>query len=285
MVGGVTQVGSWRVQARPWVTTQLAAPAWQTSAHLQDPRLAEVSGVAVSRSRSGQMWVHNDSGDAARVFAIDAAGAVRAEVVLDGVKAFDWEDIALGRGADGRDVLYVADTGDNYRVRRSVTIHRFAEPAVEGVSRVRSEPLVVTYPGLRGKDVETLLVDPRTQDLFLVTKVREGSAEVFRVPASAARGWGGGVRAELVAELPGRFLLTGGDISVDGGTIVLRDYRAAYVWKRQDGEQVADALRREPLVIDAPDGAEAIAFGPDGRSLVSIPEGTGAPISRIDLPR
>src|SRR5205085_11138386 len=42
---------------------------------LADPALVEASGVVESRARSGVLWVHNDSGDTARVFAITKAGA------------------------------------------------------------------------------------------------------------------------------------------------------------------------------------------------------------------
>ncbi|MFN3690132.1 MAG: hypothetical protein ACK4UU_04320, partial [Fimbriimonadales bacterium] len=85
----------------------------------------EMSGIARSRTYEGVYWVHNDSGDRARLFPIRLDGSVvvppfvsrrdssdRAEdptVVYEGVQIegavnIDWEDIAL----DG-DTLYIAD--------------------------------------------------------------------------------------------------------------------------------------------------------------------------------
>ncbi|MGH8976889.1 MAG: hypothetical protein ACRDV7_02350, partial [Acidimicrobiia bacterium] len=66
---------------------------------LQDPELKELSGLAFSRTYPDVLWAHNDSGDAARLFAMDRTGAPRATVALDGVDASDWEDLAIA-GSD-----------------------------------------------------------------------------------------------------------------------------------------------------------------------------------------
>ena len=56
--------------------------------------------------------MHNDSGDTARVFAIDRAGTTRAILSLPGVSAIDIEDIAIGPGPDEwRPYLYLGDIG------------------------------------------------------------------------------------------------------------------------------------------------------------------------------
>lgn len=61
--------------------------------------LREVSGIVASRTRPGSFWVHNDSGDSARLFRIDRRAQVEAEVAVVGARAFDWEDIARPRRA------------------------------------------------------------------------------------------------------------------------------------------------------------------------------------------
>ena len=58
--------------------------------------------------------MHNDSGDTARVFALDGTGAVRGTYSLTGATAIDWEDITVVAGATpGSGTIYAADIGDN----------------------------------------------------------------------------------------------------------------------------------------------------------------------------
>ena len=86
------------------VATRLCDAASPTQiGQLQSPELEELSGLAASRQHADVLWAHNDSGDTARIFAIDLTGALRATVDVDVAKAIDWEDIA----ADGT-TLYVA---------------------------------------------------------------------------------------------------------------------------------------------------------------------------------
>src|SRR5690606_18572639 len=89
-------------------------------------------------------WTHNDSGDAARLFAIDTAeSVVVTQFQLPGIDAVDWEDMASGV-IDGRPTLVVADTGDNARRRDHVTLLVIDEPARDQPARdepVRDEPV------------------------------------------------------------------------------------------------------------------------------------------------
>src|SRR4029079_17930791 len=56
---------------------------------ITDPALTEISGIHAAVHNPGIWWVHNDSGDSARVFALDATGAVRGTYALDGATALD----------------------------------------------------------------------------------------------------------------------------------------------------------------------------------------------------
>jgi hypothetical protein len=44
------------------------------------PEIPEASGLAVSRRDPGLLWSHNDSGNAAVLFALDTAGTLRGHV-------------------------------------------------------------------------------------------------------------------------------------------------------------------------------------------------------------
>src|SRR6185503_14763457 len=75
--------------------------------------LDEISGMSQSRGNPNIFWVHNDSGDQARVYAVNRKGVLVGTYLLDGASAVDWEDMAMGPAPGGRSYLYLADIGDN----------------------------------------------------------------------------------------------------------------------------------------------------------------------------
>ncbi|MET0914489.1 MAG: hypothetical protein ABWZ68_14435, partial [Acidimicrobiales bacterium] len=56
-----------------------------------DPEVNELSGLV---SLDSGLWANNDSGDTARVFRLDEQGETLAVVNLEGITAFDWEDLS-----------------------------------------------------------------------------------------------------------------------------------------------------------------------------------------------
>lgn len=256
-----------------------------------DGDIDELSGLVASRRHVGVFWVHNDSGDDARVFAIDAHGKSVAELVLAGADATDIEDIALGKGAEGApDVLYVADTGDNMKRRRSVQIYRVAEPLTlsRGAEPVelkqRADILEVVYED-GPHDAETLLVDPVQGDLYLVAKahllLREEPVGVYRLSFAELSTKRKNVARKVAAIRLGP--ATGGDIAVDGSAIVVRNYWSALYWPRASGQTIVDALAKTPCRLTVSDvgyQGEAIGFTPDGAAYVTIAEGNHPAIFR-----
>lgn len=85
----------------------------------------EASGLAQSSLNPGVLWIHNDSGDSGRVFAIDRTGAWRGTVRYTPVDPEDVEDLALMEDA-GTWYLLLGDIGDNPAERASLRIYRFA---------------------------------------------------------------------------------------------------------------------------------------------------------------
>jgi hypothetical protein len=262
------------------------------------PDLIEISGLAASRSQPGTFWAHNDSGDTARVFAMDTAGQSLGTYTLTGAEAIDWEDMAIGPGPqDGASYLYLGDIGDNASIRAEIVVYRVAEPTVDQASSplalVGVESLVLRYPD-GAHDAETLLVDPVSGDLFIITKdISGGPSRVFRAPASALVA--GPVVLEQVAQIDFASLVpqkvvppdspplptalgkipTGGDVSPAGDLIAIRTYGTVWVWSRPPGTALADAFASAPCegpsVIEAQ--GEAIAFAADGASYFTASEG------------
>ena len=225
------------------------------------PAATELSGLALSRS--GTLWTHNDSGDGPRVLALDRRGRLQREVVLNGAEAIDWEDIAV-RGR----TVYVGDIGDNLAARPNVTVYRFREPP-PGVTSVTPERIDLRYTD-GAHDAETLLVDPRSGAIIVITKDIGGVSGVY-VAAD------GRLRKRATLRLGVGEALTAGDVSGDGRTIVLRSYDRAFVYTRRPGESLAHALKRKPCTAGADllaEGqGESLALTRDGRAFYTVPEG------------
>ena len=251
-----------------------------------NPDLSEASGLAASRQNDGVLWTHNDSGGEAEVYALGLDGADLGSVRLEGVEAVDWEDMAAGP-----DQLYLGDIGDNDAQRDSVVVYRIAEPEVPptGIGATTAtdvERLTLTYAD-GPHDAETLLADPLTGDLFVVTKQWDGTASgVYRIPADAPPG-DTPVVMERVGDVPGvdGQMATAGDVAADGSLAAVRTYAGVLVWDREDGQSVADALEGEPCEAPAPFElqGEALALTPDGRGYVTVPEGEAPRLSRFHL--
>jgi len=244
---------------------------------LAEPELNELSGIVALDSG---LWAHNDSGDEARVFRLDEAGATQAVVRLEGVQAFDWEDMTGAGPAAGE--LFVGDIGDNEGIRNEVTVLRFAVPEPPPVGEVTIpagdiQTITLRYPD-GPRDAETLLVDPATRDIVIVHKRFGGASEVYQAPEAD---WADG-EAEL--ERIGIVLdaTTAGDVGADGQVVALRTYAAVLVFPRDEDQSLAEALvENEPC--DAPTRlevqGEAITFTEEGYLTVS--EGDRPRINRF----
>lgn len=256
---------------------------WTSVGRITDNRLTEISGVVASRTHPGALWVHNDSGDGPRVFALGSDGAVRAEVQVDGARAIDWEDISLGPGPLGSagDWLYVADTGNNLLTRQALSIYRFAEPSSIGDLRVSAERLDVRFDDHRRHNIEAMFVDPRSGDIMLVTKTFDVRAQLFRIPS---RPFGGSTAvAEQVGLLALGSKVTSADISPNGSCVVIRTVGQVAMWERGASDTIAQAVARTPVRVAAP-SAESIAFSSDGASWFSIGEGVGPSVHTRPVP-
>ena len=241
---------------------------------MTDEQLAEISGAVVSRAHPGTIWVHNDSGNDPAVFALGLDGSLRGRVELPDLSARDWEDIAIGPGPGPGDYLYLADVGDNNRVRESVQIHRIAEPAPDGGHAEGGETLTIGYPE-GPTEAETLLVDPSSGEIVIVGKALSGRTPLFSIPSGIA--WTGVVEAVPAGHLTlGSFALaTGGDAT--DRRVVVRTYDEIFLWERREGESLVEALGRPGcrLASIADRQGEAIALDPGSDRLFALSEGTG----------
>jgi hypothetical protein len=240
--------------------------------------LDEISGVAASRLHPGVLWVHDDSGGQARVYALGRTGRLRATVAVDNADAVDWEDVAIGPGpAPGVPYLYVADIGDNEARRREVVVYSFPEPALDRES-VPAHRIALRYPD-GAHDAEALVVDPLRGDVLVLTKAL-GPAAVYRARP-------GSVTLQRVGSVPGLAPVTAADVSPDGRVVAVRTYAGIGVWRRAPGRPLWTAFAGRRCAAPAPPEVqgEAVAFARDGRSLFTIAEGEHPPVYRVAAPR
>jgi hypothetical protein len=256
------------------------------------PVLGEVSGLVASRANPGLLWVHNDSGDRARVYLVGEDLEVRTVLAVPGVFALDWEALAAGPGPGGEPWLWVADVGDNLLIRPFVELHGFPEPILPGALPASTDAdrvvtLRVRYPA-GPADVEAFAVDPRTGDGVLVTKTLDqaGRATVLHLPAEALR-TGGDLEASVAGAVAVPRADPSGpraaDVAADGTLVLVKDFTESFLWLRGPDQGVADLLAGQPEPPCAADlgRCEAIGFAVDQASIYSLEEGAGKPLRRF----
>ena len=250
--------------------------------HISSAKLRETSGMVASRKNAGILWMHNDSGAGAELFAVTQSGETVASYRVTGASARDWEDIALGPGPEaGQDYLYIGDIGDNGAKRPYVILYRVPEPRVGHrnatvvASTSPARALRLSYPD-GPHDAETLLVDPLTGDLYIITK-RDLFSRVYR--ASPPHSTTERILLERVALMPWGFAV-GGDISADGQLILIRGYSSASMFKRPSKGPLWQAFLEPSTLVPLRQErqGEAICFNAQGTGYYTTSEGKNQPI-------
>lgn len=157
------------------------------------PPISEMSGIVKSRRYDNVWWVHNDSGNPARLFAIDSTGGVHMRSLfgrqyavgaavdtsdlppwpglqLDPASNVDYEDIASDDST-----LYLGDIGNNFNARRDLGIYVIPEPYYE-TQRVRPKRFIrFAYPDQHQYPAEDFHFDAESLvvidgNLYILTK-------------------------------------------------------------------------------------------------------------------
>jgi hypothetical protein len=235
---------------------------------ISDPRITESSGLAVSVRHDDLAYTINDSGHEPIVFAVTiSTGDVVGATTVAGGALRDTEALAIDRS--GR--LWVADTGDNDQERDDVALYVLPEPG-RGDHAVTATRYPVAYTD-GPKDVEALLVDPRTGTASLVTKEILGG-QVLALPEQLST-----TRpnlAEPVADgMP--LLVTDGALTTSGRYALLRTYNQVIVYDARTWEVV----RSEVAPVQKQ--GESIAIERSGRSFLLGSEGVDSPLIRMPL--
>ena len=266
---------------------------------LEDKRLNESSGLALSVRDPSIFWTLNDSGGAPCVFAIDRSGKTRAKVRVRDAANFDWEDIASGKDAQGAPTLFIGDIGDNLYIRASIQVYQIPEPEISAAGKSVAEtetaaPQIwrANYPDGK-KNAESLLVHPQTRRLYILTKSDDGRCALYAFPQTLQPKVS--MVLEKVADLTFPTLIRAGKrphdncmttaacFSPDGSRMVVSTYSSLYEWQLPREKTLAEALKEAPVRIE-PEllrQLEGVCYDSDDRTLWIISEHLPTPLIRI----
>ncbi len=199
-----------------------AAPRSTVDFTFTDPAIVESSGLV---ALPGGLFVTvNDSGDSGRVFVVDGSG--------DTVGVTSWTPAPTdveSLAPAGPGSVWVGDTGDNTGSRSSVSV--FQVPVGRGDQTVTPTPYSLVYPD-GPQDAETLLADPRSGRLFVVSKGIFGGT-VYAAPKKLSAEHDNVLRA--VADSIA--IATDGSFYPDGRHYVVRNYTQAEIYTFPGHEQ------------------------------------------------
>lgn len=249
---------------------------------ITEKMMDEVSGIAASQKYPDHIWCHNDSGDKARLFLINAKGELVHTLYLDNVVNRDWEDIALfNDSATGKSMIYIADIGDNSAKYDYGLIYVLEEPTLnllEKESKVTiSKKLTFTYPE-GPRDAESLMVDPANRDIYIISK-REKNVGLFQIPYPYPNEK---IVAKKITDLPYTYIVAG-DIASDRSAVVIKDYNSIYHFSLVKDQKIEEALLAKPYLppyIREPQG-ESICWSTDSKSFFTLSEESLAKIQPV----
>lgn len=242
--------------------------------------LDEISGVATSSIYTDCLWVHNDSADEPNIYLINLQGELITTLSMPSITNRDWESIAI---ADG--YIYIGETGDNWATYDDKKIYRIAEPTTINTLKRDQHMTIGNVETMRlnfsngQRDCETMMYDPWSDELILVSK-REDKVMSYATPFIATSN-DQIIEVDPIATLTFSSA-TAGDISLSGKEILIKNYMSIFLYNRQRGESIVDALSKAPtkLAYSPEPQGEAIAWSTHEDAFYTISEkaGTDMPI-------
>ncbi len=256
---------------------------------LEGKTLNESSGVCVTHGGK-VVWSHNDSGGKPRVFAYRRDGRFLCQVWLNDAEAIDWEDMCSFE-RNGKEYLAIADVGDNGETRSAVMLYIVEVPPLQDVKdylQIRTKSfgsIKLHYPD-GSHNCEAIAYDPQRKSFWLPSKTQYKS-QLFECDARQLEG-AHETEAILIQEIV-MPLVTGGDISRDGKSLVLCSYGAGILMARNDKSQqevwrFAKSYDRSLFKTPIRKQGESICFADDDKHLLLTSEFAPTPLFRINAP-
>lgn len=235
--------------------------------------LAEASGMVASRGIPDHFWVVNDSGNSPEIHLMDKEGNFKHSFRVTGTSNFDWEDLAIYSENNGeKHKLYIADIGDNYAVRDHLSIIVLEEPeswTPKDSCLTPTRIMVCKYED-GPRDAETLMVDPITEEVYIISK-RERNVRLYKL--NQQNNDRDTLELDFLATLPFHNV-TAGDIHIHGKEILLKSYDAIFYWHRDENEDLVTTLQKqhETLKYHPEPQGESIAWDFSGDGFYTLSE-------------
>lgn len=268
----------------PTDTTNPPPSPWPTAGKVTTvavSALTEISGMEASVANPGTVVLFNDEVNTSQVRYVNLSdgkqfSAVEFDTGLP--SAGDPESIRYSRKTA---VMALADTGDNDLNRptsgaNQPALYVFAEPVGGGTKQVAVTKLPIRYPGGEKVNVETLLIHPTTDHVWLVSK-EKGRARVFGFGPLTAMGTGSGDNVgQLVATINELSMVSDG----------CHTWAGDFVLFRQAGEGATGVFRSDTWAkagfISTPSMTKSEAICAESScAFLTSTEGKNAPIYRV----
>ncbi|MEO6333857.1 MAG: hypothetical protein ABIO91_02650 [Pyrinomonadaceae bacterium] len=263
---------------------------------IESADITESSGIAASLCQPKVYWTHNDSGNDAFIFAISPNGKNLGTWRVSGARNIDWEDMAAFKAGDGTCYLYIGDIGNNKLDRPELRVYRVKEPVLSNQSSASNERNALQTESAESvtfkysdtpHNAETLLVHPKTGDVYVLTKRLDGPSMVFKFTPqfSSNQTIVAGKIGEVSMPAVPNGLLTGGAISPDGSRVILCDYSSGYELTLGKGAAFDEIWKSRPISVDVGDRkqGEAVTFSPDGKEIFATSEKKNAEIFEVKV--
>ena len=269
-----------------------------SSGTISDRNIGEASGIAVSLIHEDIVWVINDSGNSASVYALNPKGETMGTLNIQGVSNNDWEDLASFE-YEGKPYILIADVGDNFARRTAYFLHFIEEPDIKKTSDLSSLPVKpswsITYIYEDGpRDCESVAVDIVNKRVLLLSKkddppvlyellftkqknaVARKCAQIKPLPQRPQ----GNTDFSKYSNQP-----TAMDISADGLSAVILTYGSTFYFSKKKSADWATTFSGSPKEIMFPPlrQAESVCFSRDGSSIFITSEQIPAPLLKIDM--
>ena len=275
LAGAVLMLGS------PAATTSVRAADPLPSKEiltLQDSRIDESSGMAVSQVHRGVVWIINDSKGGPYVYGVDETGATVARLTLANLANRDWEALAPGVDDDGDAALWIGEIGDNDARFDSVKLYRIPEPVELGDQQAPWRRYELIYPD-GAHNAEALMVDPTDGSIYIVTKEALG-AGVYATDGTPEPGTT--TMMQRIGSAP--MFVTDGAISPNADQVALRTYTSLYLYPAGSFLSGDDSDGGRFGLPSQPQG-ETVSYLHDGTSVLAGSEGVGTAIYEVQLPK
>lgn len=196
--------------------------------------MKEISAVEMP-AKSDWIWTLEDSGNDAKLYAVNEKGELMNTVDIKGATNKDWEELT----SDKEGNLYIGDFGNNHNMRKDLCIYKIAANQLKNKEADIAAKIEFNFPeqtefppadAHKYYDLESFFLLNDTFYLFTKNRSSEfdGTTFLYSIPNQAGN---------HAAKLLGSFktcpdfrhcAITSADISPDGNKIVLLSY--SHIW-------------------------------------------------------